>query len=237
MYGDIINCLNPFCQKRFLDIILPYNIKLEIQERQQQDSRYYKLITRDDGKIIEAGFYNDCPFCWGTHTKNQIRISLNSSRKKTLMERGEKHERRDCWYCSLEGTHILDKYGCCIRCGTNLKERKKMEELPYPNELKFENAEQFEKQILGYRQQIKPLTIKERQDLHIESACNFPEKKESRETAIIKRGTSWETTVAIPIKYLIEFEYKPCCYEKEKKKSEKPDLKKIYISWRNGYNV
>jgi len=38
-----------------------------------------------------------------------------------------------CWYCHLNGYHILDKFECCKRCGTNLKKYPTRESHPKPD--------------------------------------------------------------------------------------------------------
>lgn len=46
-------------------------------------------------------------------------------RKEGLNTRGNESIMRTkdvrCWYCHLHGYNILDEFGCCKRCGTNLK--------------------------------------------------------------------------------------------------------------------
>jgi len=51
-----------------------------------------------------------------------------------------------CWFCKLNGNDILDKFGCCKRCGTNLKK--------YPRWKKKQqlNTEEIAKEVLGVRQ-------------------------------------------------------------------------------------
>jgi rRNA maturation endonuclease Nob1 len=53
-----------------------------------------------------------------------------------------------CWYCKSNGKNILDEYGCCKRCGTNLKKWKKREDLKYP----IKSQSQLENEVLGCRQ-------------------------------------------------------------------------------------
>lgn len=72
------------------------------------------------------------------------------SKKKTLNNIDDKtnteRKYRLCWYCQLHGKNILDKYGCCKRCGTNLKRWKSRSKLKYPNLSNIEN------EVLGIRQ-------------------------------------------------------------------------------------
>ena len=51
-----------------------------------------------------------------------------------------------CWYCKLHGQDILDEFGCCKRCGTNLKK--------WPRWKKNSglNTEQIAQEVLGLRQ-------------------------------------------------------------------------------------
>lgn len=50
-----------------------------------------------------------------------------------------------CWYCKLNGDDILDEYGCCKRCKTNLKKWKRRNDLPYPD------MRNLEREVLGIR--------------------------------------------------------------------------------------
>ena len=43
--------------------------------------------------------------------------ALSSSGNESIMRTKETR----CWYCHLHGYNILDEFGCCKRCGTNLK--------------------------------------------------------------------------------------------------------------------
>jgi len=68
--------------------------------------------------------------------------ALNSRSTLTLNE--NKYAR--CWYCKLNGYDILDKFGCCKRCGTNLKK------YPYWKKKSELNTEQIAQEVLGIRQ-------------------------------------------------------------------------------------
>jgi len=48
-----------------------------------------------------------------------------------------------CWYCRLNGKNILDKYGCCKRCGTNLKKYPSRDKHLYPN------LKNIDREVLG----------------------------------------------------------------------------------------
>lgn len=54
---------------------------------------------------------------------------ISSEAKKT------QKKRRSCWHCNLITDTILDKHGCCKRCGTNLTKYPTRKFLPYPKEL------------------------------------------------------------------------------------------------------
>lgn len=53
-----------------------------------------------------------------------------------------------CWYCQLHGKNILDEFGCCKRCGTNLKKYPNRDSHMYP-EL---NTEKVSQEVLGTRE-------------------------------------------------------------------------------------
>ena len=69
---------------------------------------------------------------------------LNTTGHKTIHET----EKIRCWYCRLHGNKdkVLDKYGCCKRCGTNLKRFPNRASHPYPD------MSNLDAQVLGYRQ-------------------------------------------------------------------------------------
>jgi hypothetical protein len=58
-------------------------------------------------------------------------------------------KRRQCWHCNLNGQDILDKFGCCKRCGTNLLNKKR----PVYPDLRDET---ICAEVLGQRKSIKP---------------------------------------------------------------------------------
>lgn len=51
-----------------------------------------------------------------------------------------------CWYCKLHGQNILDEFGCCKRCETNLKKYPRWKRVPWLN------TEQIAQEVLGFRQ-------------------------------------------------------------------------------------
>lgn len=59
---------------------------------------------------------------------------------------GMSKKRITCWRCHLNGKNILDKYGCCKRCGTNLKKYPTLESHQYPD-----LEEKHETETLGHR--------------------------------------------------------------------------------------
>jgi len=212
MYGDKIFCLNPFCKTEFKDIT---RIKF-------QDSRYGK-------------FKNDCPICHGTNTINPIRPKdLNTKSNNIRLERVKKYKYIRCWYCKNNGIKILDKFGCCTRCGTNLKLYPTMKKLPYP---RIDNYT-LSKEVLGQRKQfdLANRTTIIPNDITL---CNLDSAKQELHLAHIDefRETDFNfsiTQTSIPTRQMIDMEFRPC-YQKEKKMEAKPNLRKIYNSWRYGY--
>jgi len=74
------------------------------------------------------------------------------SKKKALSSSGDILIMRTkdvrCWYCQLHGKNILDKYGCCKRCRTNLKKYPTRESLQYPDT----SNEKIVREVLGTRE-------------------------------------------------------------------------------------
>jgi len=227
MYGDIIQCHNLFCKNKFKDVTI-----LKIQ-----DSRYYKLVTKENGDIIQAGWKNDCPICHGTHTYNPKKIHLNTGRKKTSLEIAQKTKKIECrikcWFCSKDSRYTLTESGCCTRCGTNLKKYPTMKDHPYPDI----NDKIITKEILGIRKQFNikfDYTLASNDELG-HTTCNSEKETdypvEIQREIILEKGI-WDTNFST--RYIIEQDYKPW-YQKEKKKEGTPNLKQIYNSWRYGY--
>lgn len=52
-----------------------------------------------------------------------------------------------CWNCRLHGPNILDEYGCCKRCGTNLKKYPTRDSHEYPD-----LGKKLEDEVLGQRE-------------------------------------------------------------------------------------
>lgn len=53
-----------------------------------------------------------------------------------------------CWYCNLiDGRGILDEYGCCRRCGTNLRRYPNRKDHPCPD-----LGQPHEYETLGHRE-------------------------------------------------------------------------------------
>lgn len=211
MYGDRIFCLNPFCKKEFKD-----TTRLKIQ-----DSRYGK-------------FKNDCPYCHGTNTTNPIRPKdLNTIGNKITSQKRKFHRDLRCWYCKFHGVNILDKFGCCIRCGTNLKKYPTMKNLPYP---KIDN-DTIAKKVLGNTTHADlKFSFNDKENTVDITTCNTTKKNYSKETQreiLLNKGIS---DTAISTKQFIDMEFRPC-YPKEKKLEAKPNLKQIYKSWRYGYDT
>jgi len=73
------------------------------------------------------------------------------SKKKPLNSSGDillaKRDIR-CWYCQLHGNDILDKFGCCKRCETNLIKYPHRGKLIYPGL----NDEKLAQEVLGTRE-------------------------------------------------------------------------------------
>ena len=57
-----------------------------------------------------------------------------------------------CWYCHLNGYDVLNKLGCCKRCGTNLKKYPTRKSLPYPCSKNRAADEQIDREVLGTRE-------------------------------------------------------------------------------------
>jgi len=53
-----------------------------------------------------------------------------------------------CWYCHLHGESICDEWGCCKRCGTNLKKWSSRDKLIYPSL----SDERLAQEVLGTRE-------------------------------------------------------------------------------------
>jgi len=209
MYGDKIFCLNPFCKAEFKDTT---RIKF-------QDSRYGK-------------FKNDCPICHGTNTINPVRPKdLNTESNKTTSQKGKIHKYLRCWYCKNNGTNMLDKFGCCNRCGTNLKKYPTMKTLPYP---KIDD-ETIAKQVLGNTTHTDlKFSFNDKENTVDITTCNTTKGNYSKETQreiLLNKGIS---DTAVSTKQFIDMEFRPY-YQKEKKIEVKPNLRKIYNSWRYGY--
>jgi hypothetical protein len=227
MYGDIIQCHNIFCKNKFKDVT---TLKI-------QDSRYYKLVTKENGDVIQAGWKNDCPICHGTHTYNPVKILLNTRGKKTLLEIEEKLKKTNhdihCWWCSSHIKYTLTEFGCCPKCGTNLEKYPTMKDHPYPDT----TDRTIVKEILGTRKQFN---IKFDYSLAVDGELNHTTCNSEKETdysvetqrqITIEKGI-WDTNFST--RYIIEQDYKPW-YQKEKKKEGEPNRRKIYASWRYGY--
>ena len=69
--------------------------------------------------------------------------ALNSRSNESIMK--TKYVR--CWYCHLNGYTILDKHGCCKRCGTNLKKYPTREKHMKPDL----SDEKIAREVLGTR--------------------------------------------------------------------------------------
>lgn len=76
--------------------------------------------------------------------KNKKQKDLNSITKKVINEKMNK--RITCWYCKNNGYNILDEFGCCKTCGTNLIK------YPYRDSLKYPDMRNVENEILGHRE-------------------------------------------------------------------------------------
>ena len=76
-------------------------------------------------------------------------------RKEALNSRGNdsimKAKYVRCWYCHLHGYNMLDKFGCCKRCGTNLKKYPTRESHLKPNL----DDEKIAREVLGTREKFK----------------------------------------------------------------------------------
>ena len=68
---------------------------------------------------------------------------LNSTENIVISGNNIKRKEITCWYCKIHGKNILDKHGCCKRCGTNLKKYPTRECHPYPK------LDRIEREVLG----------------------------------------------------------------------------------------
>jgi len=78
-----------------------------------------------------------------THRKEAL-----NSKTNILLTRTKHAKKTTCWYCHLNGYAILDKWGCCKRCGTNLKKWSHRGKLIYPSL----NDEKLAREVLGTRE-------------------------------------------------------------------------------------
>jgi len=120
MRGDTIKCMT--CGKTFKDITKEAS---NTYSWKGQDSRYRK-------------FRNICPFCYSTRTRNTVDMEGKLIAKEKLIYCGEQcisrsKKRMECWNCGHHGYSILDKYGCCLRCETNLTRYPTPSSHPRPN--------------------------------------------------------------------------------------------------------
>jgi len=53
-----------------------------------------------------------------------------------------------CWNCHLNGRSILDEFGCCKRCGTNLQKYPTRDSHPYPDL----DDKKLSQEVLGVRE-------------------------------------------------------------------------------------
>ena len=76
------------------------------------------------------------------------RQHTNSEDKKVTQKN------RTCWHCKLHGKNILDKYGCCKRCGTNLIKYPTYDSHPYPVEIlaSARGDSKLDAEVLGSRE-------------------------------------------------------------------------------------
>lgn len=70
--------------------------------------------------------------------------ALNSRSNESIM----KTTYFRCWYCHLNGYNIVDKLGCCKRCGTNLKKYSIREKHMKPDL----SDERIAREVLGSRE-------------------------------------------------------------------------------------
>lgn len=63
-------------------------------------------------------------------------------------------KKQTCWYCKFRGNNILDEFGCCKRCGTNITRWKKRRSLPYPQGLleSKKGDKALDLEVLGHRE-------------------------------------------------------------------------------------
>ena len=73
----------------------------------------------------------------------------------TLNEARRMHKKAlACWNCRLIGNNILDEFGCCKRCGTNITKYPTKNSHAYPRELLGSKAgdEALVVEVLGSRE-------------------------------------------------------------------------------------
>ncbi len=97
----------------------------------------------------------------------------------------QKQKQVTCWYCHLHGYNICDEWGCCKRCGTNLKKWSSRDKLIYPSL----SDEKLAQEVLGTR---------ERCDIPIDSeteGSHTPPVLEKRSGKVNHCSICWQKTI------------------------------------------
>ena len=73
--------------------------------------------------------------------------TLNTKTNIVIMRTKSKLKKTTCWFCHSNGYAILDKFGYCKRCGTNLKKYPTRDSIPYPKV----SSDEVSREVLGTR--------------------------------------------------------------------------------------
>lgn len=166
----------------------------------------FKDTTKQTDKLTEAGntyqwkgqdsrnrvFKNMCPFCYGTRTRNVSKMTEEELEKLTARHKliyhakqciSRSNKRMKCWYCGFEGVSILDKYGCCLRCKTNLKKYSTPSSHPTPRM----SSEAISTEVLGLRTKMEEEKTKSRAELtHPTTETAIKERQENSRDFVMK---------------------------------------------------
>ena len=226
MRGDTIKCMT--CGKTFKDTTKRTDKLTRAGNTYQwkgQDSRYRK-------------FRNMCPFCYGTRTRNTVDMEGKLIAEEKLIYCGEQcisrsKKRMECWNCGLHGHSILDKYGCCLRCKTNLKKYPTESSHPYPNL----SNETVSTEVLGLRTKIKQEETENKSKIEATrptTETTIKERQENSRNFIIESVGVFDSRNFFSRTKLADMDYKKMLQRHEQRLLPFNN-RNTYRKWRRGY--
>ena len=136
--GDFKN-MCPFCYStNTKNSVKPTKESMERYKRPRKKkglNRNIDIVSNEEKKMK----YHRCGKCKTFH--NGRRCPKCNGSKYSLIH---------CWYCGTTGINLLDEFGCCKKCKTNLVLYSTRDKHEYPRELL--SNEKLDEETLGHRE-------------------------------------------------------------------------------------